>query len=155
MVQTTGLRKSEKGGLFDPLVEATEGRPWLWAVYILSVVIPITLIIMCLCCGGSSKTGLISYSIKLYFLNNLVQMMLGSRKRLTNQLQMIHTILLMSQKKRKKNNLTKEMKNLPNLKTRFAFFDFIFFHFLGLTFYNQDAAEEDKNDENEVGDGDN
>jgi len=54
--KTTALRKKSTSGMFDGLVEATEGRPWLWAVYILSVVIPLTLLIMCLCCGGSGKT---------------------------------------------------------------------------------------------------
>merc|ERR1712242_40104 len=53
--KTTQTRKKSSSGMFDGLVEATEGRPWLWAVYILSVVIPITLLIMCLCCGGGSK----------------------------------------------------------------------------------------------------
>jgi len=62
--KTTNLRKKKASGMFDGLIEATEGRPWLWAVYILSVVIPITLLIMCLCCGGSGKTEEELYSEK-------------------------------------------------------------------------------------------
>jgi len=42
--------------MFDPLVDATEGRPWLWAVYVLAVIIPLVLIIMFCCCGGESKS---------------------------------------------------------------------------------------------------
>ena len=62
--------------MFDGLVEATEGRPWLWAVYILSVVIPLTLLIMCLCCGGGSKADgkfyeKISYNFKGLFILKL------------------------------------------------------------------------------------
>merc|ERR1711953_697243 len=50
--KTIGLRKQNLG-LIDSAVEATKDKPWLWAVYVLSVVIPVTLLIMCLCCGGS------------------------------------------------------------------------------------------------------
>ena len=50
------MRKKANSGMLDPLVEATEGRPWLWAVYVLAIVIPLVLVIMCFCCAGDSKS---------------------------------------------------------------------------------------------------
>ena len=69
--------------MFDGLVEATEGRPWLWAVYILSVVIPLTLLIMCLCCGGSGKTegNLTKENVKIIKLINFIEELYAEKKK--------------------------------------------------------------------------
>jgi len=117
--KTTGLRKSEKGGLFDPLVEATEGRPWLWAVYVLSVVIPVTLIIMCLCCGGSSKTDDV-----------------GLKKKTDEPTPDDPHNSSDESEETEEEQLDEGDEEPPKLE-------------------NEDAAEENKNEESEVGDGDN
>jgi len=49
------LRISGASSVVDAILDATRERPWLWAVFILVVVLPIVLIIAFCCCGGSSS----------------------------------------------------------------------------------------------------
>jgi len=53
--QTWTLRKKQNSNVLTPFVEATEGRPWLWAVYVLAVIIPLFGMIIYFCCSGDSK----------------------------------------------------------------------------------------------------
>lgn len=45
---------SPSQGIFNKLVTATEEKPWLWAVYVLSVLIPV-IIIAVVCFGRKSR----------------------------------------------------------------------------------------------------
>ena len=42
--------------VFDALVNATREKPWLWALYVLVVLVPVVLVVV-FCCGKSSKTA--------------------------------------------------------------------------------------------------
>lgn len=45
---------SSDQGIFSKLVSATEERPWLWVIYVLSILIPI-IIIAVICFGRKSR----------------------------------------------------------------------------------------------------
>lgn len=51
-------RKQRKESFFGGIIEAANERPWLWAVYLLVLLIPIVLIVV-YCCRGGAKVSLI------------------------------------------------------------------------------------------------
>ena len=61
------MRKKQNSNVLTPFVEATEGRPWLWAVYVMAVIIPVFGLIIYFCCSGESKGKLIKKTIKFLF----------------------------------------------------------------------------------------
>merc|ERR1719454_1468003 len=46
--------KASGRSVVDAVKDATNERPWLWAVFILVIVLPIVIIVYCCCTGGSS-----------------------------------------------------------------------------------------------------
>ncbi|KAJ8297414.1 hypothetical protein KUTeg_023945 [Tegillarca granosa] len=51
--------KASSRSVVDAVLDVTKGRPWLWAVFLVVVVLPIVLIIA-YCCMSSSKKGILT-----------------------------------------------------------------------------------------------
>lgn len=51
---------SPNGGVLHHLVSATEERPWLWAVYVLAVLVPVVVIAL-VCFGRKSRSPAADY----------------------------------------------------------------------------------------------
>nr|BAB40783.1 calcium-binding protein Calnexin [Halocynthia roretzi] len=49
------VRANKEPGIFQGLIDATAERPWLWAIYVLVVGLPLVLIFT-FCCGGKKKS---------------------------------------------------------------------------------------------------
>jgi calnexin len=47
---------ASKSSFFGGLIESANERPWLWAVYLLAILVPIVLIVVCCCTGGSKSS---------------------------------------------------------------------------------------------------
>ena len=51
-------------GIWKTLMSAADQRPWLWAVYVVVLLLPIVLLSICLCPkAGPVKVPIISFSL--------------------------------------------------------------------------------------------
>ena len=55
---------SYQGGIWNTLQDATKERPWLWAIYVIVVFLPIILIIAC-CLPGKKVLQLVDHILLL------------------------------------------------------------------------------------------